>query len=397
MNKIHLIIRFVSLKKNVMKFNTKVIHAGIHPDPATGAIMTPIYQTSTYVQEEIGVHKGFEYSRTGNPTRAALESNLAALESGKYGACFGSGLAAIDCVIKMLNPGDEVISTNDLYGGSYRIFKTIFEKYGIHFHFVDMVDVQNISNKINDKTKLIWIETPTNPMMNIIDVISIVEIAKISGIKVAVDNTFATPYLQRPLELGADIVMHSVTKYLGGHSDVVMGALVTNDESIAEEMYRIQNSSGAVCGPMDSFLVLRGIKTLHLRVQRHCENGEKVARFLQNHPQVERVYWPGFETHPNHEVAKEQMNGFGGMISFTLVGDSLEKAKSIVSKTKLFTLAESLGGVESLIGHPSTMTHASIPREERMKSGVLDSLIRLSVGIEDASDLIEDLENAFKN
>lgn len=380
-----------------MKFNTKVIHAGIHPDPATGAIMTPIYQTSTYVQEEIGVHKGFEYSRTGNPTRAALESNLAALESGKYGACFGSGLAAIDCVIKMLNPGDEVISTNDLYGGSYRIFKTIFEKYGINFHFVDMVDVQNISNKINDKTKLIWIETPTNPMMNIIDVKSIVEIAKTKRIKVAVDNTFATPYLQRPLELGADIVMHSVTKYLGGHSDVVMGALVTNDESLAEEIYRIQNSSGAVCGPMDSFLVLRGVKTLHLRVQRHCENGEKVAHFLHNNPQVDQVYWPGFKTHPNHEVAKEQMNGFGGMISFTLVGDSLDKAKSIVSKTKLFTLAESLGGVESLIGHPSTMTHASIPREERMKSGVLDSLIRLSVGIEDASDLIEDLENAFKN
>ena len=387
----------MSLNKNAMKFNTKVIHAGIHPDPATGAIMTPIYQTSTYVQEEIGVHKGFEYSRTGNPTRAALENNLAALESGKYGACFGSGLAAIDCVIKMLNPGDEVISTNDLYGGSYRIFKTIFEKYGINFHFVDMVDVQNISNKINDKTKLIWIETPTNPMMNIIDVKSIVEIAKTKRIKVAVDNTFATPYLQRPLELGADIVMHSVTKYLGGHSDVVMGALVTNDESLAEEMYRIQNSSGAVCGPMDSFLVLRGVKTLHLRVQRHCENGEKVAHFLHNNPQVDQVYWPGFKTHPNHEVAKEQMNGFGGMISFTLVGDSLDKAKSIVSKTKLFTLAESLGGVESLIGHPSTMTHASIPREERMKSGVLDSLIRLSVGIEDASDLIEDLENAFKN
>ena len=387
----------MSLNKDAMKFNTKVIHAGIHPDPATGAIMTPIYQTSTYVQEEIGVHKGFEYSRTGNPTRAALESNLAALESGKFGACFGSGLAAIDCVIKMLNPGDEVISTNDLYGGSYRIFKTIFEKYGINFHFVDMVDVQNISNKINDKTKLIWIETPTNPMMNIIDVKSIVEIAKTKRIKVAVDNTFATPYLQRPLELGADIVMHSVTKYLGGHSDVVMGALVTNDESLAEEMYRIQNSSGAVCGPMDSFLVLRGVKTLHLRVQRHCENGEKVAHFLHNNPQVDQVYWPGFTTHPNHEVAKEQMNGFGGMISFTLVGDSLDKAKSIVSKTKLFTLAESLGGVESLIGHPSTMTHASIPREERMKSGVLDSLIRLSVGIEDASDLIEDLENAFKN
>ena len=380
-----------------MKFNTKVIHAGVHPDSATGAIMTPIYQTSTYVQEEIGVHKGFEYSRTGNPTRAALESNLAAIESGKYGACFGSGLAAIDCVIKMLKPGDEVISTNDLYGGSYRIFKTIFEKYGIKFHFVDMVEVQNISKKINNKTKLIWIETPTNPMMNIIDVKSTVKIAKISGIKVAVDNTFATPYLQRPLELGVDIVMHSVTKYLGGHSDVVMGALVTNDESLAEEMYRIQNSSGAVCGPMDSFLVLRGIKTLHLRVQRHCENGEKVAHFLSRHPQVDQVYWPGFQTHPNHEVAKEQMNGFGGMISFTLKGDNLEKAKSIVSKTKLFTLAESLGGVESLIGHPSTMTHASIPREERIKSGVLDSLIRLSVGIEDASDLIEDLENAFKN
>ena len=380
-----------------MKFNTKVIHAGVHPDSATGAIMTPIYQTSTYVQEEIGVHKGFEYSRTGNPTRAALESNLAAIESGKYGACFGSGLAAIDCVIKMLKPGDEVISTNDLYGGSYRIFKTIFEKYGIKFHFVDMVEVQNISNKINDKTKLIWIETPTNPMMNIIDVKSIVKIAKTSGIKVAVDNTFATPYLQRPLELGADIVMHSVTKYLGGHSDVVMGALVTNDESLAEEMYRIQNSSGAVCGPMDSFLVLRGIKTLHLRVQRHCENGEKVANFLSTYPEVDHVFWPGFETHPNHEVAKAQMNGFGGMISFTLKGDSLEKAKSIVSKTKLFTLAESLGGVESLIGHPSTMTHASIPREERIKSGVLDSLIRLSVGVEDASDLIEDLENAFKN
>ena len=380
-----------------MKFNTKVIHAGVHPDSATGAIMTPIYQTSTYVQEEIGVHKGFEYSRTGNPTRAALESNLAAIESGKYGACFGSGLAAIDCVIKMLKPGDEVISTNDLYGGSYRIFKTIFEKYGIKFHFVDMVEVQNIFNKINDKTKLIWIETPTNPMMNIIDVKSIVKIAKTSGIKVAVDNTFATPYLQRPLELGADIVMHSVTKYLGGHSDVVMGALVTNDESLAEEMYRIQNSSGAVCGPMDSFLVLRGIKTLHLRVQRHCENGEKVANFLSTHPEVDHVFWPGFETHPNHEVAKAQMNGFGGMISFTLKGDCLEKAKSIVSKTKLFTLAESLGGVESLIGHPSTMTHASIPREERIKSGVLDSLIRLSVGVEDASDLIEDLENAFKN
>ena len=380
-----------------MKFNTKVIHAGVHPDSATGAIMTPIYQTSTYVQEEIGVHKGFEYSRTGNPTRAALENNLAALESGKYGACFGSGLAAIDCVVKMLNPGDEVISTNDLYGGSYRIFKTIFEKYGINFHFVNMLDENNIKDKINANTKLIWIETPTNPMMNIIDIKAVVSMAKESNIKVAVDNTFATPYLQRPLELGADIVMHSVTKYLGGHSDVVMGALITNDDAIAEEMYRIQNSSGAVCGPMDSFLVLRGIKTLHLRVQRHCDNGEKIAHFLEDHPSVDKVYWPGFESHPNHHIAKDQMSGFGGMISFTLKGDDMELAKAIVSKTKIFTLAESLGGVESLIGHPSTMTHASIPREERIKSGVLDSLIRLSVGVEDASDLIEDLKEAFKN
>ena len=385
------------LNKKRMKFNTKVIHAGVHPDSATGAIMTPIYQTSTYVQEEIGVHKGFEYSRTGNPTRAALENNLAALESGKYGACFGSGLAAIDCVVKMLNPGDEVISTNDLYGGSYRIFKTIFEKYGINFHFVNMLDENNIKDKINANTKLIWIETPTNPMMNIIDIKAVVAMAKESNIKVAVDNTFATPYLQRPLELGADIVMHSVTKYLGGHSDVIMGALITNDEAIAEEMYRIQNSSGAVCGPMDSFLVLRGIKTLHLRVQRHCENGKKIAHFLADHPLVDKVYWPGFQSHPNHHIAKDQMGGYGGMISFSLKGDDMKLAKAIVSKTKIFTLAESLGGVESLIGHPSTMTHASIPREERMKSGVLDSLIRLSVGVEDASDLIEDLKGAFKN
>ena len=378
-----------------MKFNTKVIHAGVHPDSATGAIMTPIYQTSTYIQEEIGVHKGFEYSRTGNPTRAALESNLAAIESGKYGACFGSGLAAIDCVIKMLNPGDEVISTNDLYGGSYRIFKTIFEKYGIKFHFVNMLDISNIKEKINVNTKLIWVETPTNPMINIIDIKSVCELAHQKNILVGVDNTFATPYLQRPLELGADLVMHSVTKYLGGHSDVVMGALVTNDDNLAQEMYRIQNSSGAVCGPMDSFLVLRGIKTLHLRVQRHCENGEKIAHFLNNHPVVDKVYWPGFTSHPNHEVAKSQMSGFGGMISFTLVGDDIEKAKRIASNTKLFALAESLGGVESLIGHPPTMTHASIPREERIKSGLVDSLIRLSVGVEDAEDLTSDLNHAL--
>ena len=379
-----------------MKFNTKVIHAGVHPDTATGAIMTPIYQTSTYVQEEIGVHKGFEYSRTGNPTRAALENNLAAIEGGKYGACFGSGLAAIDAVIKMLKPGDEVISTNDLYGGSYRIFTTIFEKYSIKFHFVNMLDVKNIEEKINNNTKLIWAETPTNPMMNIIDVKSICDLARNKDIMVGVDNTFATPYLQNPLNLGADIVMHSVTKYLGGHSDVVMGALVTSDDKIAEEIYRIQNSSGAVCGPMDSFLVLRGIKTLHLRMQRHCENGEKVAHFLENHPIVDTVYWPGLKSHPNHDVAVSQMKDFGGMISFTLVGDKLESAKKVVSKTELFTLAESLGGVESLIGHPSTMTHASIPREERMKSGVVDSLIRLSVGIEDITDLINDLDNALK-
>ena len=379
-----------------MKFNTKVIHAGVHPDVSTGAIMTPIYQTSTYVQDEIGVHKGFEYSRTGNPTRQALENNLAAIEGGKYGACFGSGLAAIDAVVKMLNPGDEVISTNDLYGGSYRIFTTIFEKYGIKFHFVNMLDVQNIEEKINENTKLIWVETPTNPMMNIIDVKKVCDLAQENNILVGVDNTFATPYLQNPLALGADVVMHSVTKYLGGHSDVIMGALVTNDDNIAEEIYRIQNSSGAVCGPMDSFLVLRGIKTLHLRMQRHCENGEKIAHFLNDHPLIDTVYWPGLKSHTNHEVAKNQMNDFGGMISFNLVGDDLEMAKNVVSKTELFTLAESLGGVESLIGHPSTMTHASIPREERIKSGVVDSLIRLSVGIEDVEDLINDLKNALR-
>lgn len=379
-----------------MKFNTKVIHAGVHPDVSTGAIMTPIYQTSTYVQDEIGVHKGFEYSRTGNPTRQALENNLAAIEGGKYGACFGSGLAAIDAVVKMLNPGDEVISTNDLYGGSYRIFTTIFEKYGIKFHFVNMLDVKNIEEKINDKTKLIWAETPTNPMLNIIDIKKVCDLAHKNNIMVGVDNTFATPYLQNPLALGADLVMHSVTKYLGGHSDVIMGALVTNDDKIAEEIYRIQNSSGAVCGPMDSFLVLRGIKTLHLRMQRHCENGEKIAHFLNHHPLIDTVYWPGLKSHTNHEVAKSQMKDFGGMISFNLVGDDLEMAKKVVSKTELFTLAESLGGVESLIGHPSTMTHASIPREERMKSGVVDSLIRLSVGIEDIEDLINDLKNALR-
>ena len=381
--------------KDNMRFGTKAIHGGLEPDVATGAIMTPIYQTSTYVQESVGDHKGYEYSRTLNPTRHALEKNLAAIENGKFGACFGSGLAAMDCVIKMLNPGDEVISTNDLYGGSFRLFKTIFEKYGIKFHFVSMIDTSAIEEKINSNTKLIWVETPTNPMMNIIDIKAVSQIAKGNNVLLAVDNTFATPYLQTPLDLGADIVMHSVTKYLGGHSDVVMGALICNDEKIAEEIYRIQNSSGAVCGPQDSFLVLRGIKTLHLRVQRHCENGEKIAKWLVNHPKVDKVYWPGFESHPNHEVAKKQMTGFGGMISFTLKGNSLEESHEIVAKVKIFCLAESLGGVESLIGHPATMTHASIPKEEREKSGVVDSLIRLSVGVEDVEDLIEDLDNAM--
>jgi len=378
-----------------MKFGTKAIHAGVHPDPATGAIMTPIYQTSTYVQDGVGNHKGYEYSRTQNPTRHALEKNIAAIENGKYGACFGSGLAAIDCVIKMLNPGDEVISTNDLYGGSYRIFKTIFEKYGIVFHFVDMQNTKEVERLTNENTKIIWVETPTNPMMNIIDIAAMSLIAKKVGALLCVDNTFATPYLQTPLDLGADIVMHSVTKYLGGHSDVVMGALVTSDEKIANEMYRIQNSSGAVTGPMDSFLVLRGIKTLHLRMQRHCENGEKIARFLKTSAKIDKVYWPGFESHPNHLVAKEQMRGFGGMISFTLLGNNLDEALEIVKKVKLFALAESLGGVESLIGHPATMTHASIPKEVREKSGVVDSLIRLSVGVEDVEDLIEDLQQAL--
>lgn len=378
-----------------MKFATKAIHAGVHPDPATGAIMTPIYQTSTYVQDGVGNHKGYEYSRTQNPTRHALEKNIAAIENGKHGACFGSGLAAIDCVIKMLNPGDEVISTNDLYGGSYRIFNTIFAKYGIIFHFVDMQDPANVQALVNANTKLIWVETPTNPMMNIIDIEAMAQIAKNASALLCVDNTFATPYLQNPLDLGADFVMHSVTKYLGGHSDVVMGALVCNDDDLANEMYRIQNSSGAVTAPMDSFLVLRGIKTLHLRVQRHCENGAQIATFLQQHPKVAKVYWPGFESHPNHDVAKKQMRGFGGMISFTLKGDRLEDALNFVKNVEIFALAESLGGVESLIGHPATMTHASIPKEVREKSGVVDSLIRLSVGIEDAQDLIEDLEKAL--
>ena len=378
-----------------MKFGTKAIHAGVKPDESTGAIMTPIYQTSTYVQDGVGNHKGYQPSRTQNPTRHALEKNLAALENGKHGACFGSGLAAIDCVIKMLNPGDEVVSTNDLYGGTFRLFKTIFEKYGIKFHFVGMSDPSEVEAAVNKNTKLIWVETPTNPMINIIDIEAMAKISKSAGAMLCVDNTFATPYLQNPLDLGADIVMHSVTKYIGGHSDVVMGALICKDDAIADEMYRIQNSSGAVTAPMDSFLVLRGIKTLHLRVQRHCENAEKVARFLVSHPKVDKVYWPGLESQPNHAIAKRQMRGFGGMISFDLEGNSIEDAHTIVKNVKVFALAESLGGVESLIGHPATMTHAPIPKEEREKIGISDSLIRLSVGVEDVEDIIEDLSQAL--
>ena len=379
-----------------MKFGTKAIHAGINPDSATGAIMTPIYQTSTYVQDGVGNHKGYQYSRTQNPTRHVLENNLAALENGSFGACFASGIAAIDCVIKMLKPGDEVIATNDLYGGSYRLFTTIFEKYGIIFHFVDMKDITNVQEAMTESTKLIWTETPTNPMINIIDIKGLATIINGSSALLCVDNTFATPYLQNPLELGADIVMHSVTKYLGGHSDVVMGALVTSNRKIADDIYRIQNSSGAIAGPMDCFLVLRGIKTLHLRMQRHCENGARIADFLQSHSKVENVYWPGLKTHVNHHIAKSQMNDFGGMLSFTLKGNKLEDALNIVKQVKIFALAESLGGVESLIGHPVTMTHAAIPKESREKSGVIDGLIRLSIGIEDVEDLIEDLNQALE-
>lgn len=382
-------------KLETMKFGTKTIHAGLEPDSATGAIMTPIYQTSTYVQAAPGVHKGYEYSRTQNPTRHALEKNLAALENGKYGLCFSSGMAAIDTLMKTLLPGDEVISTNDLYGGSYRLFTKVYTQYGIKFHFVPMGDLANIEAKVNDKTRLIWVETPTNPMMNIIDIAGAAAIAKKHNILLAVDNTFATPYLQTPLDLGADIVMHSVTKYLGGHSDVVMGALVVNDDKLAEKLYFLQNSCGATPGPQDSFLVLRGIKTLHIRIQRHCENGRKVAEYLKTNPKVDKVYWPGFADHPNHDIAKKQMRDFGGMVSFTLKTNTIAAANEVLTRTHLFSLAESLGGVESLLGHPATMTHASIPKEEREKTGVVDSLIRLSVGIEDIDDLIDDLKNAL--
>ena len=378
-----------------MKFGTKTIHAGQEADPTTGAIMTPIYQTSTYIQASPGEHKGYEYSRTGNPTRHALEQNLASLENGKFGLCFGSGLGAIDAIIKLLSPGDEVISTNDLYGGTYRVFTKIFANYGIKFHFIGMENSKKIESFINKNTKMLWAETPTNPMLNIIDITALAEISKKNSLTFVVDNTFATPYLQRPLDLGADIVMHSLTKYMAGHSDVVMGAAICKDDALAEKLSFIQNSCGAVPGPMDSFLVLRGIKTLHLRMQRHCENGELIARFLKDHSKVDSVYWPGFKTHPNHEIAKTQMDNFGGMVSFNIKGNRLEDAITVVSNMHYFTLAESLGGVESLCGHPASMTHAAIPKKEREKTGVVDSLIRLSVGIEDISDLIEDLEQSL--
>ncbi|NVK49018.1 MAG: cystathionine gamma-synthase [Cyclobacteriaceae bacterium] len=379
-----------------MKFGTKAIHAGVEPDPSTGAIMTPIYQTSTYVQRSPGDHKGYEYSRTHNPTRTALQQNLAALENGKHGICFSSGLGAIDAVMKLFRPGDEIISTNDLYGGTYRLFTKVFEPYGIKFHFVPMADTDAIEEKINSNTKLIWVETPTNPMMNIIDIEAVAKTAKNHGVLLGVDNTFASPFLQNPLDLGADIVMHSVTKYLGGHSDVVMGALVVNDDSLAERLVFLQNASGATPGPQDCFLVLRGIKTLHIRMERHSQNGKTIAAYLKNHPKVDKVYWPGFEDHPNHDIAKKQMRDFGGMISFTLVGNRLEDAIKVMENFKLFSLAESLGGVESLCGHPATMTHASIPKAEREKVGLVDSLIRLSVGIEDAEDLKNDIAKALE-
>ncbi len=385
-----------TVKNNTMKFNTKAIHGGQHDiDPAFGSVMTPIYQTSTYKQTTPGGHKGYEYSRSANPTRSSLEQSLASLENGKYGLAFGSGLAAVDAVLKLLEPGDEVVTTNNLYGGSYRLFTSIFQKFGIKFHFVDMENAQDIVEHINDHTKMIWIETPTNPMMNIIDIKAVSQISSKHKLILAVDNTFATPYLQLPLDLGADIVMHSVTKYIGGHSDLVMGALIVNDKALADKLYFIQNSSGAICGPQDAFLALRGIKTLHVRMQRHCENGKAVAHFLKSHPKVEKVYWPGFQEHPNHIIAKAQMKDFGGMVSFSTKEGSWESAIQILENLKVFTLAESLGGVESLAGHPASMTHASVPKEDRLNMGIVDSLIRLSVGIEDESDLLADLKQAL--
>lgn len=377
------------------KFGTKAIHAGQHPDPSTGAIMTPIYQTSTYVQESPGKNKGYGYARGKNPTRVALEGCIAALENGKHAICFSSGMGSMDAVIKLLKPGDEVVTGDDLYGGSYRMFTKIYEPFGIKFHFVNMTDPSVVASAVNKNTKLIWAETPTNPTMQIIDIAAMSKIAKENNALLAVDNTFASPYLQNPLALGADIVMHSVTKYLGGHSDVVMGALVMNEDKLHEQLYFILNSCGANPGPMDSWLVLRGLKTLHLRMERHCYNGRKVAEFLKSHPKIDKLYWPGFTDHPNHEVAKKQMKDFGGMISFTMKNATLESTFKMASSFKVFSLAESLGGVESLVNHPATMTHASIPKAEREKVGVVDTLIRLSVGVEDIEDLIEDLKQAL--
>lgn len=379
-----------------MKFNTKTIHGGQQHDAAYGAIMPPIYQTSTYAQSRPGVHKGYDYSRSANPTRHAFEKAMASIENGNYGLAFASGLAAIDAVLKLLKPGDEVLSTNDLYGGTYRLFTKIYEDFGIKFKFIGMANAAAIEGYITDNTKLLWVETPTNPTMTIIDLVSMAKIAKKHKILLAVDNTFATPYLQRPLDLGADLVMHSVTKYLGGHSDLIMGALVVKDKALAKQLYFIQNASGAVCGPQDAFLALRGIKTLHVRMQRHCENAKAVAEYLAKHPKIEKVYWPGLKQHPNHDIAKAQMKDFGGMVSFTTRGNNYEEAIKILEHLKLFTLAESLGGVESLAGHPASMTHASIPKADREKIGVVDSLIRLSVGIEDEADLIADLKQAIK-
>ena len=378
-----------------MKFATKAIHAGQEPDPSTGAVMTPIYQTSTYRQKAPGDNQGYEYSRGTNPTRKALEACLAALENAKYGLAFSSGMGATDAVMKLLQPGDEVITGNDLYGGSYRIFTKIFAAYGIKFHFLDLSDPEIIREYVNDKTKLVWIETPTNPTMQIIDIAAVAKITNEKNLVLVVDNTFASPYLQNPMDLGATIVMHSVTKYIGGHSDVVMGALMLNDEELYKRLWFIYNACGATPGPMDSFLVLRGIKTLHLRMKAHCENGRKVAEYLKTHPKVEKIYWSGFTDHPNHAIAKSQMRDFGGMISIVLKDAGLEETFKIASSFKVFTLAESLGGVESLINHPVTMTHASIPKETREAAGVVDNLLRLSVGVEDVEDLLEDLEQAL--
>ncbi|MDG1888832.1 MAG: PLP-dependent aspartate aminotransferase family protein [Flavobacteriaceae bacterium] len=378
-----------------MKFNTRTIHGGQILDPAYGSVMTPIYQTSTYAQTSPGKHKGYEYSRTHNPTRTNFERSIASLENGNHGLAFASGLAAIDAIIKTLGPGDEIISTNDLYGGSYRLFKTIFEKYHLKFHFVNMEDIKSVEEKINSNTKLIWAETPTNPMMNVVDIKSMSTLAKNNNILLCVDNTFATPYIQRPLDLGADIVMHSATKYIAGHSDVVIGAVVVNDSILHEKLSFIQNASGATPGPMDCFLTLRGIKTLHLRMQRHSENAERIAMYLKDHKKISKVYWAGLKDHKNYKIAKNQMDAFGGMVSFIPVNDNFETSKKIAENLKLFTLAESLGGVESLCCHPASMTHASIPPEERKKSGLVESLLRLSVGVEDVDDLIDDLNQAI--